>query len=301
MLYVLEIAKTGSFNQAAKNLYLSQPNLSRAVQSLEDELGFPIFERHRNGVTLTQRGIEFVNSTQVLYEEYLLFRDNYINRPNLKRLHLRYASMYGRLLPVEQQFLGQQVGKALSIVNLISSSTQRLIHLVATCRLDYAIIGVLQAHLQNVKQQVRAQELEYYPIGRSSVYAMVGQSNPYYAADQPIQVQRLYDSMVMLHTDLPGEISNDLGVALGLENRALGITRTNNTNLFYWMIRNTSAVGLLAMGPENFGKFFDPTGIRLLPISDCNQVMEYGWIKLRKANLSELAAASMGEMLEAYG
>lgn len=42
--YVLEIARCGSASRAAKNLFLSQPNLSSAIKNLEQELGFPIFE-----------------------------------------------------------------------------------------------------------------------------------------------------------------------------------------------------------------------------------------------------------------
>ena len=37
--YAVEIERTGSITQAAKNLYMAQPNLSKAVRELEDELG----------------------------------------------------------------------------------------------------------------------------------------------------------------------------------------------------------------------------------------------------------------------
>ena len=33
--YAVEIAKTGSLNKAAENLYMGQPNLSRAIKELE--------------------------------------------------------------------------------------------------------------------------------------------------------------------------------------------------------------------------------------------------------------------------
>lgn len=39
----------GSASRAAKNLFLSQPNLSSAIKNLEQELGFPIFERTSAG------------------------------------------------------------------------------------------------------------------------------------------------------------------------------------------------------------------------------------------------------------
>ena len=39
--YMIEIERVGSISQAAKNLYVGQPNLSRAIHELEDNLGSP--------------------------------------------------------------------------------------------------------------------------------------------------------------------------------------------------------------------------------------------------------------------
>ena len=47
--YAVEIAKTGSLNKAAENLYMGQPNLSRAIRELEAGLGITIFERTPRG------------------------------------------------------------------------------------------------------------------------------------------------------------------------------------------------------------------------------------------------------------
>ena len=48
--YVLEISKTGSFNEASKTLFIAQSSLSASIKSLETELGIKIFERSNNGV-----------------------------------------------------------------------------------------------------------------------------------------------------------------------------------------------------------------------------------------------------------
>ena len=45
MKYALVIADSGSMNEAAKRLYISQPSLSGAVKELEGELNFSIFLR----------------------------------------------------------------------------------------------------------------------------------------------------------------------------------------------------------------------------------------------------------------
>ncbi len=58
--YALEIDRTRSITQAAENLYMGQPNLSRAIKELEETLGFEIFVRTPKGVAPTEKGNEFL-------------------------------------------------------------------------------------------------------------------------------------------------------------------------------------------------------------------------------------------------
>ncbi|WP_249315419.1 LysR family transcriptional regulator [Bacillus sp. FJAT-49711] len=54
--YFMEVARTGSFTEAAENLYITQPALSRIIKSLEEELGTPLFVRSRKKIILTDAG-----------------------------------------------------------------------------------------------------------------------------------------------------------------------------------------------------------------------------------------------------
>lgn len=58
--YAVEVAKTKSISKAAENLYMGQPNLSRAIKELEDSLGIIIFSRTTKGISLTPDGEEFL-------------------------------------------------------------------------------------------------------------------------------------------------------------------------------------------------------------------------------------------------
>ena len=54
--YIVAIAETANFTRAAERLFLAQPSLSRQIKDLEEEIGFPIFERTREGVLITPVG-----------------------------------------------------------------------------------------------------------------------------------------------------------------------------------------------------------------------------------------------------
>ncbi|QAY72079.1 LysR family transcriptional regulator [Agromyces protaetiae] len=52
----VDIARLGTFTEAADELHLAQPSLSRQIATLERELGAPLFHRGRGGATLTVAG-----------------------------------------------------------------------------------------------------------------------------------------------------------------------------------------------------------------------------------------------------
>lgn len=61
--YFVEVARWENFSQAAKILYVSQPNLSKQISLMEQELGFDLFRRVGKTVHLTQAG-------QYLYDKF---------------------------------------------------------------------------------------------------------------------------------------------------------------------------------------------------------------------------------------
>ena len=67
--YLIEIERTRSISQAAENLYVGQPNLSRVLREMETSMGFPIFERTSRGVRPTPRGSEFLAHAQTILRE----------------------------------------------------------------------------------------------------------------------------------------------------------------------------------------------------------------------------------------
>lgn len=66
--YVLEIAKTGSFSQAAKNLFISQPSLSASIRRLEERLGEELFDRSVHPIQLTECGEEYIQAAHAIGE-----------------------------------------------------------------------------------------------------------------------------------------------------------------------------------------------------------------------------------------
>lgn len=62
--YIVEVNRCRSISKAAKNLYITQPTLSVALSNLEEELGYPLFVRSRQGVIPTNEGLKIIESAQ---------------------------------------------------------------------------------------------------------------------------------------------------------------------------------------------------------------------------------------------
>ncbi len=69
------IANAGGFSQASSHLNLAQSTLSRTIQNLETELGFPVFVRHRNGILLTKEGGILFKAAKKIFSEIELALD----------------------------------------------------------------------------------------------------------------------------------------------------------------------------------------------------------------------------------
>jgi DNA-binding transcriptional LysR family regulator len=74
--HVVALAEEGSFARAAQRVHLSQPALSRSIQSIEEELDMALFDRTTREVQITPAGETVVRrAKKVLFEARCLVRD----------------------------------------------------------------------------------------------------------------------------------------------------------------------------------------------------------------------------------
>ena len=73
---VLQVAKDGTFSQAAKHLFISQPSLSQCIKKIEVELGMQIFDRSKSPLQLTEAGHIYVEAARQMKD----LRKNLLSR-----------------------------------------------------------------------------------------------------------------------------------------------------------------------------------------------------------------------------
>ena len=83
--YALMVANTGSMNEAAKKLFVSQPSLSAAVKELESEMQISLFSRTSKGVHITPEGSEFLSYARQIMNQVDLLEDKFCNNQVIKK------------------------------------------------------------------------------------------------------------------------------------------------------------------------------------------------------------------------
>ena len=72
--YFVAVADEANFGRAAVRLYMTQPALSRQIQSLEAEIGVRLFDRDWNGARLTPAGQQFRDDARQMLELFAAAR-----------------------------------------------------------------------------------------------------------------------------------------------------------------------------------------------------------------------------------
>ena len=74
--YVIQIVESGSFNSAAKALFISQPSLSKSIHDLEEEMSICLFVRTNKGILLSEQGEKFLGYARQVIEQANLLEEN---------------------------------------------------------------------------------------------------------------------------------------------------------------------------------------------------------------------------------
>lgn len=126
--YAVEIEKTNSITAAAKNLYMGQPNLSKSIKELENELGTVLFHRTAKGMEPTSSGLQFlryakdilrqVDELQALYQpgqdDCVRFSISVPRATYIADAFAHFLSMYKDMTSLDVQYRETNSSEALS-------------------------------------------------------------------------------------------------------------------------------------------------------------------------------------------
>ncbi len=201
--YAVEVEKTGSISQAAENLFMAQPNLSKAIKELEDTLGIVIFKRKSKGVTPTAQGKEFLKYAKRILVQLDKMESIYIPTKELeKSQQLKVSMPRGSYISAGfAQFVSELNMNEDINITIEETNSLKTIANVADNGFNMGIIRYQTSYENYFMDYLKEKSLSYEPIWEFSCLALMPEEHPLAKAERIYEEELKKISIEIVHGD----------------------------------------------------------------------------------------------------
>lgn len=175
--YVITVAGENSLNDAARVLFISQPSLSSAIRLLEKEVGFDIFIRSKNGITLTSKGEEFIGYAKSVMEQYELLDAKYISRTDVKKTFSVSMQHYTFAVNAFVELV-KQYGMDEYEFEIHETKTHEVIDNVRNHKSELGILYLNDFNRNVLKKLFAEYNLQFEPLLECGIYVYMWKGHP---------------------------------------------------------------------------------------------------------------------------
>ena len=191
LVYLEKIAEKGSINEAAKDLFLTQPSLSNAMKDLEQEMNIQLLVRHKNGVSLTEEGREFLVYARQILDQVNLMEEKYKRKTKRKRDFSVSAQHYAFVVHAFVALIRQEAGDEYQFT-LRETETQNILEDLMKFKSELGILYLNNFNRQVMKKLFKEKNLEFTPLFTAKPHVFISRENPL-ASQSSITLEELED------------------------------------------------------------------------------------------------------------
>lgn len=179
--YMIKIAESGSITQAAEQLFISQPSLTKSISHLEQEYGIKLFVRKPRGIELTDDGKEFIHYAKAVLTAADVLNDRFLHpQASDQESHLFVVTqqldfVYRILLTVYEQNKDKNLHYTLT-----ESDRNSVVQQVLSGQADLGILVRSNADSKTFLWHTEAKKLEIQVLAHAETYACVGPKSCFY-------------------------------------------------------------------------------------------------------------------------
>ena len=163
--YFAELAKLQHYGKAAKALNISQPGLSHAIKTLEDEYGVPLFQKEGRNVSLSRYGKELMQDVEEILDAYLRMEERAAGLRTEEKT-VRIGTVYPLAAGTIPHML-REFGATFPFI-IYNRLTPEIEEGLLDGKYDIGFCSEL----------LKSEELEYYPLRESYIAAAVPEGHP---------------------------------------------------------------------------------------------------------------------------
>lgn len=283
--YLIEVAETKSMNKAAQNLFISQPNLSNSIMSLEEEFNIKIFDRTNRGVEITKEGRDFLAHAKFIISQVNNVENIYNNLSKEKTFVLQISSAkVFNLANILSEIYNNVDCKNIKI-SLNETHKENVIKDVANMNSEIGMLILSNIQERLWRNILEVNKLEFNEIAKDKMYIYVGENNPLYNKDV-IYAHELKDFICvsLVEDQVSSSIDSIELDAVDILNKDRAIYLNDKETIINF-ISKTDAYAL-GSGWNSVGK---REGIKAIPFANDSIGFSIGWIKRKREELSDEA------------
>lgn len=176
--YALEVEKTGSITQAASNLFMSQPTLSKAIKDIEETVGFPVFKRTSKGVVPTHRGLEFLAHARRIAAQVQKMEQALQREDNLHQLFSLAIPRVDYIAHAVSEYVSTFNGDMDMEIDIMETNSMHVMDDVAD---GQYVLGIMRCHEEDREYFLKSlaeKELQYESVWRADYVALMRTDHP---------------------------------------------------------------------------------------------------------------------------
>ena len=177
LLYAVTIAETGNITEAAKKLFIAQPSLTAAIQSLEQEYGITIFSRSNKGIEVTPAGDELLGYARQVLEQADLMHERYLGQSPLKQHFCVSSQHYSFAVEAFVELIRRYDGSKYEF-HMRETQTYDIIADVAHHRSEIGILYLNRFNETVIRKTLRDNNLSFTPLFTARPHVFIGKNNP---------------------------------------------------------------------------------------------------------------------------
>ena len=175
--YLEKIVESGSINEAAKALFLSQPSLSNAIKELEQEMDLQLLVRQKSGVSLTNEGREFMIYARQILDQVKLMEAKYKQHTVRKQAFSVSAQHYAFVVQAFVDLI-KQVDAEEYQFTLRETETQNILEDVMSFKSSLGILYLNKFNRQVLTKLFKEKKLKFTPLFKAKPHVFVCRDNP---------------------------------------------------------------------------------------------------------------------------
>ncbi|UOQ50349.1 LysR family transcriptional regulator [Gracilibacillus caseinilyticus] len=189
--YALEVASKGSMNEAAKDLFISQPRLSNAIKELEKEIKITIFIRTNRGVTITNEGSGFLGYARQVLQQFNMLEEKYLSKKPAKQ-HFCVSTQHYTFAANAFVELVKEFGASEYEFTLRESKTFEIIEDVKNLRSELGIIYLSNYNESVLLKLLKERDLTFSELFTAKPHVFISKRHPL-AGKESINLEELDD------------------------------------------------------------------------------------------------------------